>query len=164
MPFVLYGNKIARSCLFTLKSTRTTASWNKEYMHICLSQELNVVVCDYTPPRVRTYGTQCESVREYGPLPIVDIKVVLNASSENLNSKHVFPTPESPIKSSLNNKSYVFFAIFKITEVNLLLFSYKSVKTMKKLLSAFPVLPIFNNRLSSFALVNMSQQLFICLC
>lgn len=35
-------------------------------------------------------------------LPIVDINVVLNASSENLNKTHVLPTPESPIKSNLN--------------------------------------------------------------
>lgn len=35
-------------------------------------------------------------------LPIVDIKVELKASSENLNSTQVFPTPESPINSSLN--------------------------------------------------------------
>lgn len=44
--------------------------------------------------------------------PIVDINVVLKASSENLNKRHVLPTPESPIRSNLNNKSYVFFAIF----------------------------------------------------
>lgn len=44
-------------------------------------------------------------------LPMVEIKVVLKASSENLNKRHVFPTPESPIRSNLNNKSYVFFAI-----------------------------------------------------
>jgi hypothetical protein len=35
-------------------------------------------------------------------LPIVEINVVLNASSENLNKTHVLPTPESPIKSNLN--------------------------------------------------------------
>lgn len=34
--------------------------------------------------------------------PIVEIKVVLNASSENLNNTHVFPTPESPINNNLN--------------------------------------------------------------
>jgi len=39
------------------------------------------------------------------------MNVVLNASSEKRNSRQVFPTPESPINSSLNNKSYVFFAI-----------------------------------------------------
>lgn len=33
--------------------------------------------------------------------PIVDINVELKASSENLNNKHVFPTPESPISKSL---------------------------------------------------------------
>ena len=42
---------------------------------------------------------------------MVDINVVLKASSENLNSNAVFPTPESPISRSLNSKSYVFFAI-----------------------------------------------------
>ena len=52
-------------------------------------------------------------------LPIVEINVVLNASSENRNNKQVFPTPESPIKSNLNNKSYVFFAIFKFLELNM---------------------------------------------
>ena len=34
--------------------------------------------------------------------PIVEMKVELYASSENRNRMHVFPTPESPIKSSLN--------------------------------------------------------------
>lgn len=35
-------------------------------------------------------------------LPIVDIKVVLNASSEKRKSMQVFPTPESPINNNLN--------------------------------------------------------------
>lgn len=34
-------------------------------------------------------------------LPIVDINVVLNASSENRNNIQVLPTPESPINSNL---------------------------------------------------------------
>ena len=54
-------------------------------------------------------------------IPIVDINVVLKASSENLNRRQVFPTPESPIRSNLNNKSYVFLAIFLV---------YKMVKTV----------------------------------
>lgn len=33
---------------------------------------------------------------------MVEINVELKASSENLKSTQVFPTPESPIKSSLN--------------------------------------------------------------
>ena len=43
--------------------------------------------------------------KNHNYLPMVEMKVVLKASSENLNSKHVFPTPESPINSNLNNKS-----------------------------------------------------------
>lgn len=42
---------------------------------------------------------------------MVEMKVVLKASSEKRNRTQVFPTPESPIRSSLNSKSYVFFAI-----------------------------------------------------
>ena len=38
-------------------------------------------------------------------LPMVEINVVLKASSENLNNKQVFPTPESPINSNLNKRS-----------------------------------------------------------
>lgn len=34
--------------------------------------------------------------------PIVLMNVVLKASSENLKSIHVFPTPESPISNNLN--------------------------------------------------------------
>ena len=44
-------------------------------------------------------------------LPIVEMNVVLKASSEKRKRRQVFPTPESPINNSLNNKSYVFFAI-----------------------------------------------------
>lgn len=50
-------------------------------------------------------------------LPIVEMKVVVKASSENLNKIQVFPTPESPINNNLNNKSYVFFAIFVLTKM-----------------------------------------------
>ncbi len=35
-------------------------------------------------------------------LPIVEIKVALKASSENLKRTQVFPTPLSPIRRSLN--------------------------------------------------------------
>lgn len=34
-------------------------------------------------------------------LPMVEMKVVLKASSENLNKTHVLPTPESPISNNL---------------------------------------------------------------
>lgn len=45
------------------------------------------------------------------PSPIVEINVVEKASSEKRNSIQVLPTPESPMRSSLNSRSYVFFAI-----------------------------------------------------
>ena len=51
-------------------------------------------------------------------LPIVEINVVEKASSENLNNIQVLPTPESPISSNLNNRSYVFFAISLLLRVN----------------------------------------------
>lgn len=44
-------------------------------------------------------------------LPMVEIKVVLKASSEKRKRTQVLPTPESPIRSSLKSRSYVFFAI-----------------------------------------------------
>jgi len=37
--------------------------------------------------------------------PMVDINVDVNASSENRNNMHVFPTPESPISKSLKSRS-----------------------------------------------------------
>lgn len=43
--------------------------------------------------------------------PIVEMKVVVKASSENRNRMQVLPTPESPISSSLNSRSYVFLAM-----------------------------------------------------
>lgn len=46
-----------------------------------------------------------------GSSPMVEIKVVLKASSEKRNNTQVFPTPESPIRRSLNSRSYVFFAM-----------------------------------------------------
>lgn len=49
--------------------------------------------------------------RPSGVSPMVDMKVVLKASSEKRNSTQVLPTPESPISSSLNSRSYVFFAM-----------------------------------------------------
>lgn len=46
------------------------------------------------------------------------MNVVEKASSEKRNSMQVLPTPESPMSSSLNSKSYVFFAIssFRVQE------------------------------------------------
>ena len=42
------------------------------------------------------------SLQGLSNLPIVDMNVALKASSENRNNTQVFPTPESPISSSLN--------------------------------------------------------------
>lgn len=42
------------------------------------------------------------NIRSGRGLPIVEMNVVLKASSEKRNSTHVFPTPESPINSNLN--------------------------------------------------------------
>lgn len=39
---------------------------------------------------------------------MVEMNVVLKVSSAYLNNTHVFPTPESPISSSLNKRSYAF--------------------------------------------------------
>lgn len=77
-----------------------------------------------TFPAVKNLRQRSETIRNtsnYKPscvrhlefLPMVEMKVVLKASSEKRNSTQVFPTPESPISSSLNSKSYVFFAIEK---------------------------------------------------
>jgi len=43
-----------------------------------------------------------DNVRSPFVVPIVDMNVELKASSENRNSMHVLPTPESPISNSLN--------------------------------------------------------------
>lgn len=42
---------------------------------------------------------------------MVEMNVVEKASSENRNKMQVLPTPESPMSSSLNRRSYVFLAI-----------------------------------------------------
>ena len=44
---------------------------------------------------------------------MVEINVELKASSENLTSIHVLPTPLSPIRRSLKRKSYVLAIIAK---------------------------------------------------
>ena len=44
-------------------------------------------------------------------IPIVEMNVVLKASSEKRKRRQVLPTPESPINKSLKSKSYVFFAM-----------------------------------------------------
>jgi hypothetical protein len=55
--------------------------------------QLNQQVVPHPPKFVQLY---------YFSSPIVEMKVALKASSENLNNTQVFPTPESPIKSNLN--------------------------------------------------------------
>lgn len=50
-------------------------------------------------------------------VPIVLIKVLVKASSEKRNKMQVFPTPESPISSNLNSRSYVFLAMATVQGV-----------------------------------------------
>ena len=58
------------------------------------------------------------------------MNVVLKASSENLNKRHVLPTPESPINSNLNSRSYVFLAIiFEILKLYKRMFPAVKIKT-----------------------------------
>ena len=47
-------------------------------------------------------------------LPIVEINVVLKASSEKRKRTHVFPTPLSPIRRSLKRRSYAFLFVAAI--------------------------------------------------
>lgn len=53
-------------------------------------------------------------------MPIVEMNVDVNASSEKRKSIQVLPTPESPINNNLNNKSYVFFAMAAVLLFNLI--------------------------------------------
>ena len=55
----------------------------------------------------RTLNSTETSHIKYRLSPMVDINVELKASSENLTSIHVLPTPLSPIRRSLKRKSYV---------------------------------------------------------
>lgn len=63
--------------------------------------------------------TETKRKRRRGISPMVEMNVVVNASSENLNNMHVLPTPESPISNSLNSKSYVFLAMVVAAEERL---------------------------------------------
>ena len=47
---------------------------------------------------------------------MVDMKVVLKASSENRNRIHVLPTPESPISNNLKSRSYDFLAMIAYSD------------------------------------------------
>jgi len=58
-----------------------------------------------------TYCDNCYQKSKDKSLPMVEMNVVLKASSENLKRMQVLPTPESPIRRSLNRRSYVFLAI-----------------------------------------------------
>lgn len=69
------------------------------------------------------------------------MKVELKASSENLTSIQVFPTPLSPIKSNLNRKSYV-FAIAKPS------YKQSGAKWPQEKEGAHPKSVLLDNRLS----------------
>lgn len=53
-------------------------------------------------PRHPPPSSQLPSRAAAAPSPMVEIKVVLKASSEKRNRRQVLPTPESPMSSSLN--------------------------------------------------------------
>lgn len=64
--------------------------------------------------------------------PMVEMKVVEKASSEKRKRMQVLPTPLSPMSSSLNSRSYVFFAIVSLFSVfsrepNMLLLTLVSI-------------------------------------
>lgn len=82
-------------------SPRIGITETKAYITGSKMSGVKETVCSY-----RAYNNILPQV-----LPMVEIKVVLKASSEKRKRTQVFPTPESPIRSSLKSRSYVFFAI-----------------------------------------------------
>lgn len=52
--------------------------------------------------RAWAYASKLHKPRIIIRIPIVEMNVVLNASSEKRKRRQVFPTPLSPIRSSLN--------------------------------------------------------------
>ena len=79
---------------------KPTYSWTKtNYLSLRNNSSESILSRDpYEPNRLWRERRRQNIVKHS---PIVDMNVVLKASSENLNNIHVFPTPESPISRSL---------------------------------------------------------------
>lgn len=81
---------------------------------------------------------------------MVEMNVVEKASSENLNNIQVLPTPESPMSSNLNNRSYVFFAISLLLRVNEALKKTKQVEPVEHDLRFFQTMFRTSNALNDY--------------
>lgn len=91
--------------VITMKYSSQYSISNKEYKqmkyHYTADCDLTYHICSLI------FLPSISMVRILKSIPMVDMKVVLNAASLKRNNTHVLPTPESPISSNLNRQSYV---------------------------------------------------------